>query len=97
MYTHITIIIIIIHINIFHCRVTFPDTLFLNSFISSTNQESPSGEEDIGVGVKCDDSSTTDSGTLDDDCPPCDNNLTNSSSLTNHDPDDDEGMFANYY
>ncbi|KAF7405145.1 hypothetical protein HZH66_004051 [Vespula vulgaris] len=73
-------------------KVTFPDTLFLNSFISSTNQESPSGEEDIGVGVKCDDSSTTDSGTLDDDCPPCDNNLTNSSSLTNHDPDDDEGI-----
>ncbi|KAK2587743.1 hypothetical protein KPH14_003851 [Odynerus spinipes] len=74
-------------------KVTFPDTLFLNSFISSlTNNESPSGEEDIGVGVKCDDSSTTDSGTLDDDCPPCDNNLTNSNLLINHDPNDDEGI-----
>ncbi|XP_015186575.1 PREDICTED: ubiquitin carboxyl-terminal hydrolase 47 isoform X1 [Polistes dominula] len=73
-------------------KVTFPDTLLLNSFIPSMSQESPSGEEDNGVGVKCDDSSTTDSGTLDDDCPPCDNNHTNYNSLNNHDPDDDEGI-----
>ncbi|KYM95785.1 Ubiquitin carboxyl-terminal hydrolase 64E [Cyphomyrmex costatus] len=44
-------------------KVTFPYVLNLNSFISSTtSQESPGGEEDIGLGIKCDDSSTTDSG-----------------------------------
>lgn len=73
-------------------RVTFPDILNLNSFISSTtSQESPGGEEDIGLGIKCDDSSTTDSGTLDDDCAPCDNSLSNSNHSASHDQDDDEG------
>ncbi|XP_014476405.1 PREDICTED: ubiquitin carboxyl-terminal hydrolase 47 isoform X4 [Dinoponera quadriceps] len=74
-------------------RVTFPDILNLNPFISSTtSQESPGGEEDIGLGIKCDDSSTTDSGTLDDDCIPCDNSLSNSNHSANHDQDDDEGI-----
>ncbi|XP_067211967.1 ubiquitin carboxyl-terminal hydrolase 47 isoform X3 [Linepithema humile] len=74
-------------------KVTFPDILNLNSFISSTtSQESPGGEEDIGLGIKCDDSSTTDSGTLDDDCVPCDNSLSNSNHSANHDQDDDEGI-----
>ncbi|XP_036142205.1 ubiquitin carboxyl-terminal hydrolase 47 isoform X2 [Monomorium pharaonis] len=73
-------------------KVTFPDILNLNSFISSTSQESPSGEEDIGLGIKCDDSSTTDSGTLDDDCAPCDNSLSNSNHSASHDQDDDEGI-----
>ncbi|KAG7189796.1 hypothetical protein KM043_017456 [Ampulex compressa] len=73
-------------------KVTFPDVLNLNSFISSTNQESPGAEEDIGLGVKCDDSSTTDSGTLDDECPPCDNSISNSNHSTNHDQEDDEGI-----
>ncbi|XP_029160732.1 ubiquitin carboxyl-terminal hydrolase 47 isoform X2 [Nylanderia fulva] len=74
-------------------KVTFPDILNLNSFISSTtSQESPGGEEDIGLGIKCDDSSTTDSGTLDDDCAPCDNSLSNSNHSANHDQDDDEGI-----
>lgn len=74
-------------------KVTFPDVLNLNSFVaSSTAQESPGGEEDAGVGVKCDDSSTTDSGTLDDECPPCENSIANSNQSTNHDQDDDEGI-----
>ncbi|XP_020285406.1 ubiquitin carboxyl-terminal hydrolase 47 isoform X2 [Pseudomyrmex gracilis] len=74
-------------------KVTFPDILDLNSFIpTTTSQESPGGEEDIGLGIKCDDSSTTDSGTLDDDCVPCDNSLSNSNHSTNHDQDDDEGI-----
>lgn len=78
--------------NFCYCRVTFPDILNLNPFISSTtSQESPGGEEDIGLGIKCDDSSTTDSGTLDDDCIPCDNSLSNSNHSANHDQDDDEG------
>ncbi|XP_011632644.1 ubiquitin carboxyl-terminal hydrolase 47 [Pogonomyrmex barbatus] len=74
-------------------KVTFPDILNLNSFISSTtSQESPGGEEDIGLGIKYDDSSTTDSGTLDDDCVPCDNSLSNSNHSVSHDQDDDEGI-----
>ncbi|XP_024942209.1 ubiquitin carboxyl-terminal hydrolase 47 isoform X2 [Cephus cinctus] len=74
-------------------KVTFPDILNLNSFIASaSNQESPGGEEDVGLGVKCDDSSTTDSGTLDDECPPCDNSMSNSNYSNNHDQDDDEGI-----
>ncbi|KAG5319610.1 UBP47 hydrolase, partial [Pseudoatta argentina] len=74
-------------------KVTFPYVLNLNSFISSTtSQESPGGEEDIGLGIKCDDSSTTDSGTLDDDCAPCDNSLSNSNHSASHDQDDDEGI-----
>ncbi|XP_066582168.1 ubiquitin carboxyl-terminal hydrolase 47 [Prorops nasuta] len=73
-------------------KVTFPDVLNLNSFIIPANQESPQSEEDIGFRLKCDESSTTDSGTLDDDCPPCDSSLTNSNHSTNHDPDDDEGI-----
>nr|XP_034183817.1 ubiquitin carboxyl-terminal hydrolase 47 [Osmia lignaria]XP_034183826.1 ubiquitin carboxyl-terminal hydrolase 47 [Osmia lignaria]XP_034183833.1 ubiquitin carboxyl-terminal hydrolase 47 [Osmia lignaria]XP_034183840.1 ubiquitin carboxyl-terminal hydrolase 47 [Osmia lignaria]XP_034183850.1 ubiquitin carboxyl-terminal hydrolase 47 [Osmia lignaria]XP_034183856.1 ubiquitin carboxyl-terminal hydrolase 47 [Osmia lignaria]XP_034183865.1 ubiquitin carboxyl-terminal hydrolase 47 [Osmia lignaria] len=73
-------------------KVTFPDILNLNPFISSIpNQESPSSDENIGL-VKCDDSSTTDSGTLDDDYVLCENNLSNSNHSTNHDQDDDEGI-----
>lgn len=84
--------------NFYCCRVTFPDILNLNPFISSTtSQESPGGEEDIGLGIKCDDSSTTDSGTLDDDCIPCDNSLSNSNHSANHDQDDDEGDILNSY
>lgn len=64
--------------------------------MSTTSQESPGGEEDIGLGIKCDDSSTTDSGTLDDDCVPCDNSLSNSNHSANHDQDDDEGMILSY-
>ncbi|XP_076171175.1 ubiquitin carboxyl-terminal hydrolase 47-like isoform X2 [Ptiloglossa arizonensis] len=71
-------------------KVTFPDILNLNSFISSTrNQESPGSDENIGL-VKCDDGSTTDSGTLDDDYPPCENSLPNSNRSRNHDQDDDD-------
>ena len=72
-------------------KVTFPDTLNLNTFISTTsNEESPGGdEEDIGL-VKCDDSSTTDSGTLDDEYPLCENSLPNSNHSTNHDDDNDD-------
>lgn len=83
-----------IKIELIYCfRVTFPDILNLNSFIASTtSQESPGGEEDIGLGIKCDDSSTTDSGTLDDDCAPCDNSLSNSNHSASHDQDDDEGI-----
>lgn len=55
------------------------------------NQESPSTDENISL-AKCDDNSITDSGTLDDDCPPCENSLPNSNHSTNHDPDDDEGI-----
>ncbi|XP_076386185.1 ubiquitin specific protease 47 isoform X2 [Megachile rotundata] len=73
-------------------KVTFPDILNLNPFISSTpNQETPNSDENIGL-VKCDDSSTTDSGTLDDDYVLCENNLSNSNHWTNHDQDDDEGI-----
>ncbi|XP_068965788.1 ubiquitin carboxyl-terminal hydrolase 47-like isoform X1 [Bombus flavifrons] len=73
-------------------KVTFPDTLNLNSFIASMpNQESPSTDENISL-AKCDDNSITDSGTLDDDCPPCENSLPNSNHSTNHDQDDDEGI-----
>ncbi|XP_046413365.1 ubiquitin carboxyl-terminal hydrolase 47 isoform X1 [Neodiprion fabricii] len=74
-------------------KVTFPDVLNLNSFVASTSaHESPGREEDTGVGVKCDDSSTTDSGTLDDECPPCDNSSASTNQSTNHDQDDDEGI-----
>ncbi|XP_015127215.1 ubiquitin carboxyl-terminal hydrolase 47 [Diachasma alloeum] len=80
-------------------RVSFPDVLNLNSFIPSDNQESPTAEEDAGVGVKCDDSSTTDSGGLDE----CslntnginENGITSeatSDHLNNHEQDDDEGI-----
>ncbi|XP_063987219.1 ubiquitin carboxyl-terminal hydrolase 47 [Diachasmimorpha longicaudata] len=80
-------------------RVSFPDVLNLNSFISSDNQESPTAEEDAGVGVKCDDSCTTDSGGLDE----CslntnginENGITSeatSDHLNNHEQDDDEGI-----
>lgn len=83
---------VILRYNLYYYRVTFPDILNLNPFISSTtSQESPGGEEDIGLGIKCDNSSTTDSGTLDDDCIPCDNSLSNSNHSANHDQDDDEG------
>ncbi|XP_012279277.1 ubiquitin carboxyl-terminal hydrolase 47 [Orussus abietinus] len=74
-------------------KVTFPDILNLNSFItSSTSLESPGGDEDMGLGVKCDDSSTTDSGTLDDECPPCENSMSNGNHSIGHDQDDDEGI-----
>ncbi|XP_048515224.1 ubiquitin carboxyl-terminal hydrolase 47 isoform X2 [Athalia rosae] len=75
-------------------KVTFPDLLNLNSFVASSSaaQESPGGEEDAGVGVKCDDSSTTDSGTLDDECPPCESSSANSNQSANNDQDDDEGI-----
>ncbi|XP_053971418.1 ubiquitin carboxyl-terminal hydrolase 47 isoform X2 [Hylaeus anthracinus] len=75
-------------------KVTFPDILNLNPFISSTrNQESPSSDENIDL-VKCEDGSTTDNGTLDDDYTPCENSLPNSNHSRNHDhDDDDEGIF----
>lgn len=57
-----------IHINLlfffFVFRVVFPEILNLNSFIPKTNQEADTGEEN---NVKCDDSSTTDSGSALDD------------------------------
>ncbi|XP_076622356.1 ubiquitin specific protease 47 [Colletes latitarsis] len=74
-------------------KVTFPDILNLNPFISSTrNHESPGSDENISL-VKCDDGSTTDSGTLDDDYPSCESSLPNSNHSRNHDQDgDDEGI-----
>lgn len=48
--------------------------------------------------MKCDDGSTTDSGTLDDDYPPCENSLPNSNRSRNHDQDDDdEGIQYNLF
>ncbi|XP_033328483.1 ubiquitin specific protease 47 [Megalopta genalis] len=71
-------------------KVTFPNILNLNRFISSTtNEESSINEKNTNL-VKCDDSSTTDSGTLDDDYTPCENSLSNSSHSKNNDPDDDD-------
>ena len=66
----------------------------MNSFITPTSREdSGCSEEDGNAGVKCDDGSTTDSGTLEDECPcpPCDKGIS-SSDLTNHDHKDDEGI-----
>lgn len=72
-------------------RVTFPDVLNLNSFIEPmSNQESPSREEDPGMSIKCDDSCTTDSSTMDEECASCDVPLTNSNHLSNHDQEDDD-------
>lgn len=59
-------------------------------------QESPSTDENNSL-AKCDDNSITDSGTLDDDCPPCENSLPNSNHSTNHDQDDDEGIYKSQY
>ena len=74
-------------------RVTFPYELDLNSFIEATpNQESPNGEEDVGVSVKCDDNSTTDSGTLEDEFLPCECATAINNHSNNHDQDDDEGL-----
>lgn len=81
------------------CRVTFPDVLNLNTFIESpSNQESPSREEDAGMSVKCDDSITTDSSTMDEtEYASSDIVMSNSNHLSNHDQDDDEGScFLNY-
>lgn len=76
----------------FWFRVTFPDVLNLNTFIEPTsNQESPSREEDAGMSVKCDDSCTADSSTIDDEYAPSDIAMSNSNHVTNHDQDDDEG------
>ncbi|CAK9829042.1 Ubiquitin carboxyl-terminal hydrolase 47 [Anthophora retusa] len=74
-------------------KVTFPDILNLNPFITSTmpNQECPNSDESIGS-AKSDDNSITDRGTLDDDSPSCENSLPNSNHSTNHDQDDDEGI-----
>lgn len=75
-------------------KVTFPDTLNLNSFITSADnlQESSLIDDDVASGVKGDDSSTTDSGNLDE-CLHCDNGLTLSEPiiLTNE-QEDDEGI-----
>ncbi|XP_011315103.1 ubiquitin carboxyl-terminal hydrolase 47 [Fopius arisanus] len=76
-------------------RVSFPDVLNLNSFVPSDNQESPTAEEDAGVGVKGDDGSTTDSGGLDE-CPLNSNGINengitsepSSEHLNNHEQDD---------
>lgn len=66
-------------------RVTFPYYLDLNSFIEKpVSKESPCLEEDAGMSVKFDDTSTTDSGTVEDDCPPCNN--------VAHDQENDEGI-----
>ncbi|XP_078041593.1 ubiquitin specific protease 47 [Augochlora pura] len=71
-------------------KVTFPNILNLNRFISTTtNEESSVSEKNTSL-VKCDDSLTTDSGTLDDDYTPCENSLSNSSHSKNNDPDDDD-------
>lgn len=68
----------------FTFRVTFPYYLDLNSFIEKpVSKESPCLEEDAGMSVKFDDTSTTDSGTVEDDCPPCNN--------VAHDQENDEG------
>ncbi|XP_076242818.1 ubiquitin specific protease 47 isoform X2 [Calliopsis andreniformis] len=70
-------------------KVTFPDILNLNPFVLSTlNEESPTGDENISL-EKCDDSSTTNSSTLDDDYPLCENSLPNSSYSANYNQDDD--------
>lgn len=52
--------------NIFLFRVTFPEILNLNAFISNQNQENDS-PDDRDIIVKCDDCSTTDSGSALDD------------------------------
>ncbi|KZC08270.1 PREDICTED: ubiquitin carboxyl-terminal hydrolase 47 [Dufourea novaeangliae] len=74
-------------------KVTFPNILNLNPFIlSTTNQEFSVSEETVSS-VKCDDSSTTDSGTLDHDFNLCEYSLPNSNCSRNHDlDDDDEGV-----
>ncbi|XP_001599376.2 ubiquitin carboxyl-terminal hydrolase 47 [Nasonia vitripennis] len=75
-------------------KVTFPDVLNLNTFIeSSSNKESPLNEEDAGMSVKCDDSITTDSSTMDEtEYASSDIILSNSNHLSNPDQDDDEGI-----
>ncbi|KAK0085214.1 hypothetical protein PV325_005589 [Microctonus aethiopoides] len=78
-------------------KVTFPDILNVNSLIPSStdnNQDSsPSTEEDAVTGIKCDDSSTTDSGHLDE-CLPCDNGIgTNENTISNNEQNDDEGIY----
>ncbi|KOC63118.1 Ubiquitin carboxyl-terminal hydrolase 47, partial [Habropoda laboriosa] len=74
-------------------KVTFPDILNLNPFITSTmpSQECPNSDENIGS-VKSDENSITDRGTLDDDSPSCENSIPNSNHSTNHDQDADEGI-----
>lgn len=84
--------------------------LDLNSFIATTpnqespNQESSNGEDDVGMSIKCDDSSTTDSGTLEDECLPCDGAICTNNHSGNHDQEDDEGnlllfifLYSYYY
>lgn len=72
----------------FICRVVFPETLNLNGFISETSlsstmykEEGSEGfpEEIAGSSSKCDDSSTTDSGSAIDDegCLASSNDLNN--------------------
>lgn len=75
-------------------KVTFPHHLDLNSLIETApnHQESPCGEEDAGMSVKCDDSSTTDSGTLEDECPPCNGAISTNNHTNNHYQEDDEGI-----
>ncbi|KAJ8666944.1 hypothetical protein QAD02_008606 [Eretmocerus hayati] len=74
-------------------KVTFPDILNLNRFIEITpDQESPSREEDAGMSIKCDDSYTTDSSTIDEDCNSCDIPTMNSNHVSYNDQDDDEGI-----
>lgn len=80
-------------LNLFFCRVTFPETLDLNSFITSTTTEDPESCEEMAV--KCDDSSTTDSGSaLDDES--CQGTDMSGSTIANNHPDecqeDDEGI-----
>ncbi|XP_031826157.1 ubiquitin specific protease 47 isoform X2 [Nomia melanderi] len=71
-------------------KVTFPNILNLNHFVSSTtDQESSNSEENTNL-AKCDDSSTTDSGTLDNDYTSCENSLPNSNHSRTTDPDDDD-------
>lgn len=48
-------------------RVTFPENLNLNAFISNQNQDGDSPADDRDITVKCDDCSTTDSGSALDD------------------------------
>lgn len=80
-----------------YCRVTFPETLDLNSFITSNLTEELDNCEEVGT-VKCDDSSTTDSGSaLDDEsCQGTDiSGATNMFSISNPQFDfqeDDEGI-----
>lgn len=78
-----------VNIFIFY-RVTFPEVLNLNAFIPSGEKTEEKLEETI---IRCDDSSTTDSGSaLDDDsCQIADATAT-SSSYNDDYPDNDEGI-----